>query len=215
MRDLWNVGLPLQDYNGFLRAQVTALSLPHSALAKMAGIHKAAWIALVQGKPFRGDQFEAVARALQMTPDQLAYAVAPERHCPIPKWSYGGIEGSLYCTVCPEIVPEGCDLRCERECPGCPCRRETDEARISRFRQWVTEYGHSTGILEVISVDEPCWLTSATVAERFGIRLRTAQHWMQKHYHHTFKAGKDWLVDPQFVRDHPWKKEDECASPNQ
>lgn len=209
MRDLWAAGLPLQDYNGFLRSQVMALNLPHSAFARMAGIHKAAWIALVHGKPFRKDQFDAVAKALQMTPDQLAYAVAPERHCPIPKWSYGGIEGSLYCTVCPEVVPEDCDLRCERECPGCPCRKESSAARIDAFTRWVAEYGHSTGILEVISEDEPRWLTSATVAERFGIRPRTAQLWMQKYYRHTFKAGRAWLVDPQFAIDHPWKREEE------
>ena len=209
MRDLWNAGLPIQDYNGFLRSCVTALSLPHSALARMVGIHKAAWIALVQGKPFKGDQFEAVAKALQMTHDQLACAVAPERHCPIPKWGYGGIEGSLYCTVCPETVPEGCDLHCERECVGCPCRRETDEARITRFVQWVTSYGHSTGTLEVISDEEPKWLTADAVAQRYGVHQRTAQRWMRKHYRHTFKAGKDWLVDPAFVRDHPWRKEEE------
>ena len=209
MQDLWNAGLPLRDYNGFLRFRVKKSGLPHSAFAKLVGIHKAAWVALVQGKTFREGQLDAVARALSMTPDQLAYALAPERHCPIPEWSYGGIEGSLYCTVCPEAMPEECDPQNARDNPICPCCHETDEARIRAFTKWVATYGHRTGLLEVVSNDEPCWLTSATVAKRYGISPQWARFWMRNHYQNTFKAGKSWLVDPQFVRDHPWKKEEE------
>jgi hypothetical protein len=209
VRDLWSAGLPLQDYNEYLRSQVLALGLPHSAFAKKVGIHKAAWLALVQGKPFKGNQFDAVADALHLTLEQLGYAVAPERHCAIPKWGYGGIEGSIYCTVCPETLPDGCDMQCAKECRDCPCRKEMTPIRIDTFIRWVAEYGHDTGILEVISPDEPRWLTSSMVAERYGISPRWARHWMKKHYQHTFKAGKDWLVDPLYVRDHPWRKKEE------